>query len=305
MSPGQAAHKAHKHAAGDGDAHGHDHHGHGPGHDAHGHAHDHGHSHAHAPAAAAAPDALISLRGIRVVRDGRTLLEGVDLDIEPGEIVTVIGPNGAGKTTLVRVLLGVVQPDVGTIKRKSGLAVGYVPQRFDIDAAIPMTVRRFLGLGGSSTPAAIDMALGEVGALHVREQQVSVLSGGELQRVMLARALLRRPSLLVLDEPARGVDHAGEADLYQLIARLTEERGFGVLLVSHDLHVVMARSDRVVCINRHICCEGVPQQVARDPEYARLFGPDAARAVALYHHSHDHHHDLAGAPLREDEMRDG
>lgn len=295
MRPDQAMRT---HAAGNAATHGHDHH-------HHEHPHGHGHSHAHTPAAAPSPHALISLRGIRVVRDGRTLLEGVDLDIQPGEIVTIIGPNGAGKTTLVRAVLGVLQPDEGTIARKSGLVVGYVPQRFDIDAAIPMTVRRFLALGGTRAEADVEAALSDVGALHVREQQVSVLSGGELQRVMLARALLRRPSLLVLDEPARGVDHAGEADLYRLIARLTEQRGFGVLLVSHDLHVVMARSDRVVCINRHICCEGVPQQVARDPEYARLFGPEAARAVALYQHSHDHHHDLAGVPLREDEARDG
>jgi zinc transport system ATP-binding protein len=138
--------------------------------------------------------------------------------------------------------------------------------------------------------------LGEVGAGQLGDRQLSELSGGELQRVVLARALVRAPDVLVLDEPVRGVDYVGEAELYTLIGRLRSEHGFGVLLVSHDLHVVMAQSDRVVCLNRHVCCSGVPQSVAQHPEYARLFGPQAARAFGLYHHSHDHRHDLAGEP---------
>jgi zinc transport system ATP-binding protein len=275
------------------------------GHAHHAHVHDHGHTHADRVRPDLRRGALVSLRGIGITRDGRAILDGIDLDIAPSEIVTVIGPNGSGKTTLIRIMLGLIAPDRGRIERRPGLVVGYVPQRFDIDAAIPLTVRRFLALGAARAPSAIVTALAEVGAEHVIDQQMAVLSGGELQRVLLARALLRDPALLVLDEPARGVDHAGEADLYGLIADLRTRRGLAVLLVSHDLHIVMACSDRVVCINRHVCCEGVPHQVARDPEYARLFGPEAARAIAIYHHEHDHHHDLAGAPRRDADARDG
>ena len=263
------------------------------------HDHDH-HSHQHAVDASLpiAPDVntLISGRGIWLTRAGRAILQGIDIDIRSHEIVTLIGPNGAGKTTLVRALLGLEPVDQGSIQRKPGLVVGYAPQRFEVDRAIPLTVERFVALGARASPEAIEAALAEVGAGQLSERQLSQLSGGELQRVVLARALIRAPQLLVLDEPVRGVDYAGEAELYNLIGKLRSEHGFGVLLVSHDLHVVMAQSDRVVCLNRHVCCSGVPQSVAQHPEYARLFGPQAARAFGLYHHHHDHRHDLAGEP---------
>lgn len=263
--------------------------------------HDHAsHAHlSHSPRAVVPfdPVALISARALTLARGERTLLMDIDLDVQAGEIVTLIGPNGAGKTTLVRVLLGLERPDSGSVKRQAGLVVGYVPQRFDIDRALPLTVDRFLMLGTSAQPLARTAALGEVGASHVARQQLSALSGGELQRVMLARALLREPRLLVLDEPARGVDFVGEAELYTLIGRLRRERGLGILLVSHDLHVVMAASDRVVCLNRHVCCEGRPVAVASHPEYVRLFGAKSAAAFALYEHHHDHRHGLAGEPL--------
>ncbi len=271
----------------------------------HGHAgHDHGaHDHAGAEGRVAGPDALIAAEGICLTREGRLTLDHVDVDIADGEIVTLIGPNGAGKTSLVRVLLGLEPAGSGVIRRREGLVVGYVPQRFDRDAAIPMTVERFIRLGAQVSGEAVGQALEEVGAASLARRQLVALSGGELQRVVLARALVRNPNLLVLDEPARGVDHLGEADLYALIGRLRDERGLGVLLVSHDLHVVMAQSDRVLCINRHICCHGVPETVAQHPEYVRLFG-DAARAFAVYHHDHDHEHDLAGRPVvATDEMR--
>jgi zinc transport system ATP-binding protein len=269
----------------------HDHHGHDHGHD-HGH-----HHHAHAGTLPGRTDVLLAARGLRFARTGRVILEDIDLDLAPREIVTVIGPNGAGKTTLVRVLLGLERPDGGTITRRPGLRVGYAPQRFDRDPVIPMTVARFLAIGSRHTPADATAALAEVGAISVIGQQLSQLSGGELQRVVLARALLRKPDLLVLDEPVRGVDYAGEAELYDLIGRIRDVRGIGVLLVSHDLHVVMAQSDRVICINRHICCSGVPDAVAQHPEYARLFGAEAARSFALYHHQHDHSHDLSGKAM--------
>ncbi len=263
-----------------------------------GHGHEHGHTHSQPPQSLGPPDpsALISARGLTVVREGRTILEDIDLDIALGEIVTVIGPNGAGKSTLVRALLGLIGTTRGTVMRRPGLVIGYAPQRFDVDRAMPMTVERFLRLGAPAEEARITAALAEVGAGRVVGQQISSLSGGEMQRVVLARALLRNPQLLVLDEPVRGVDYAGEAELYELIGRLRDTHRLGVLLVSHDLHVVMAKSDRVVCINRHVCCSGVPQTVARDPEYVRLFGEEAARAFAVYHHEHDHRHDLAGRP---------
>jgi zinc transport system ATP-binding protein len=261
------------------------------------HHHDHDH-----PATDAGPplahdaDALIGARSIWLTRAGRAILQGVDIDISKGEILTLIGPNGAGKTTLVRVLLGLEPPDRGTIQRKPGLIVGYVPQRFEVDRAIPLTVARFVELGRRAEPAEIEGVLADVGAGKLGDRQLSELSGGELQRAVLARALVGSPGVLVLDEPVRGIDYAGEAELYTLIGRLRSERGFGVLLVSHDLHVVMAQSDRVICLNRHVCCSGVPQSVAQHPEYARLFGAQAARAFALYHHHHDHRHDLAGEP---------
>ena len=264
--------------------------------------HDHGpashHAHAHSPAIKQpfGADDLLAGRGVTLALDGRTILDHIDIDIGAGEIVTLIGPNGAGKTTLVRVLLGLMRPDQGEIRRKAGLRIGYAPQRFDLAPSIPMTVERFLEPGTRSKTDTVGAALAEVGASRARQTQLTRLSGGELQRVVLARALLRNPHLLVLDEPVRGVDYAGEAELYTLIGRLRDERGLGILLVSHDLHVVMAQSDRVICVNRHVCCSGVPETVARSPEYVRLFGPEAARALGLYSHHHDHTHDLGGAP---------
>jgi zinc transport system ATP-binding protein len=240
---------------------------------------------------------LIAARQIAVSRLGKSILADVDLSIGRREIVTLIGPNGAGKTTLVRVLLGLERPDGGTVTRKPGLVVGYVPQRFDVDAAIPLTVERFLGLGRRTDPQTVRSALEEVGARGLVERQYSELSGGELQRILLARALLRNPDLLVLDEPVRGLDYAGEAEFYKLIGHLRTERNLGVLLVSHDLHIVMAQSDRIVCLNSHVCCSGAPQSVAEHPEYRKLFGSGADRLFAVYQHDHDHEHDLSGAPL--------
>jgi zinc transport system ATP-binding protein len=273
-------------------------------------AHDHA-AHRAKPVLLHTPAALIGARGLTLTRAGRPILAGVDIDIAPREIVTVIGPNGAGKTMLVRALLGLERLDSGEVRRREPLVIGYAPQRFDIDRAIPLTVARFVSLGRPvATGKEIAAALADVGAAPLIQRQISELSGGELQRVVLARALIRSPDLLVLDEPARAVDYAGEAELYTLIGRLRTERGFGVLLVSHDLHVVMAQSDRVICLNRHVCCSGVPHSVAQHPEYARLFGPQAAHAFGVYQHRHDHSHDLAGAPCpaeggnRKSEIRD-
>lgn len=254
---------------------------------------------------APAPDAasLISARGLVIRRGGRALLSGVDLDVLKGEIVTIIGPNGAGKSTLVKLILGILKPDAGLIVKQPGLRIGYVPQRFEASRAIPMTVARFMTLGWDVSAQAIEAALREAGVAHTARQQVTDLSGGETQRVLIARALLRAPDLLVLDEPASGVDYAGEAELYDLIGALRDQRGLGVLLVSHDLHVVMAKSNRVLCLNGHVCCAGKPEAVAINPDYQRLFGAEVARALAPYHHHHDHRHDITGAALPVDEAR--
>ncbi len=243
------------------------------------------------------PSALVSVRAVALRQGGRPLLSGVDLDVRKGEIVTIIGPNGAGKSTLVKLVLGILKPDTGSIVKQAGLRVGYVPQKFQADRAIPMTVVRFMALGFDASRAAVEAALREAGAAHTANQQISELSGGETQRVLIARALLREPDLLVLDEPASGVDYAGEAELYDLIGALRDKRGLGVLLVSHDLHVVMAKSDRVLCLNGHVCCSGRPEAVAKNLDYQRLFGPEAARSLAVYHHHHDHRHDITGAAL--------
>ena len=237
---------------------------------------------------------LIAARDIRFGPRRQPVLDGVGLEVGRGEIVTLVGPNGAGKTTLVRILLGLLRPDGGAVTRRPGIVLGYVPQRITVDATLPLTVRRFLRLAGPISEAAVEQVLGEVGAPTIARRAVQEISGGELQRVLLARALARDPHLLVLDEPVQGVDFAGQFELYALIGRIRDERGCGILLVSHDLHLVMASTDRVVCLNQHVCCEGHPETVTRDPAYTALFGPRAARELAVYHHHHDHRHDLHG-----------
>lgn len=247
-----------------------------------------------------AGEVLISARGVSLSRNGRKLLDHIDLDVHAGEVVTLIGPNGAGKSTLVRVLLGLIKPDEGKVIRAKGLRVGYLPQRFDRDASIPLTVNRFLTLSSVAANGEVASVLDEVGAGTLGEAQISTLSGGEFQRVALAKTLIGEPTLLVLDEPVQNVDYAGEGELYRLIGDIRSRRGCGILLISHDLHVVLGESDRVVCLNGHICCSGTPKAVARHPEYIRLFGPNAAGAYALYAHDHDHVHSLSGEVVHDD-----
>lgn len=238
--------------------------------------------------------ALIRAENVRVELGGRRILDSVSMSVCPGEIITLIGPNGAGKTTLARVLLGLVRPSAGQVQRMPGLRVGYVPQRFKVEPTIPLTVNRFMTLGVRAAPEVVRDRLVETGAAHLSGAQLIHLSGGEFQRVLLARALAGDPQLLVLDEPVQAVDYAGAAQLYDLINDIRNRRGCGVLLISHDLHVVLGASDRVVCLNRHVCCEGVPMMVANHPEYVRLFGQGAAASFGLYEHHHNHSHDLTG-----------
>ena len=232
---------------------------------------------------------LIEVRGLAVGTRSRRILHDIDLEILPGEIVTVVGPNGSGKTTLLRALIGAVRPAAGRVVRQRGVRIGYSPQRLDLDRTMPLTVDRFLALGGPA-PGDRGPAVERAGIGPLLGAQVTDLSGGELQRVLLARALLRRPALLILDEPTQGLDQPAKAACYGVIEAVRNETGAGVLMVSHDLHVVMGASDRVVCLNGHICCEGAPARVREMPEYRALFGADTQGALALYRHEHDHRH---------------
>ncbi len=238
---------------------------------------------------------LISAQHISVGFGAAPVLTDVSLSIQQGEIVTLIGPNGSGKSTLLRALLGIVPLASGHVTRAENLRLGYVPQKLSIDRAMPITVRRFLSLPQRATDKDARAALKRVGLAAMDAAQMAQLSGGQMQRAMLARALLTDPQILVLDEPTQGLDQQGEASFYRLIEELRLETGAAVLMVSHDLHVVMAASDRVICLNGHICCQGAPHVVSSAPEYRALFGLGTQGALALYQHAHDHVHD--GGPV--------
>nr|WP_255714078.1 zinc ABC transporter ATP-binding protein ZnuC [Pelagibacterium xiamenense] len=241
---------------------------------------------------------MVRLENAGVRRDGRWLVRGVDLSLTRGEIVTLIGPNGSGKSTTVKAALGIIAPDEGRVWRAPGLKIGYVPQKIALDRSLPMTVNRLMQLTKRHPASAIANVLGRVGIPHLAGAPVQTLSGGEFQRALIARALIGKPDLLVLDEPVQGVDFSGEVALYDLIGDIRDETGCGVLLISHDLHVVMARTDTVVCLNGHVCCSGTPDMVAASGEYAALFGPRAAETLAVYRHHHDHTH-LADGTVRD------
>jgi zinc transport system ATP-binding protein len=247
-------------------------------------------------------ESLVEVRGVSMRLGDHLALEHVDLEVAAGEIVSLIGPNGAGKSTLVKLVIDILQPTAGSIRRKPGLSFSYMPQRLQIDPTLPLSVGRFLDLPARQSRARHAEVLALVGAAGLERRAMQALSGGEFQRVLLARALLRDPDLLVLDEPAQGVDHLGQAEFFRLIDRIRMERGCGVLIVSHDLHLVMAATDRVVCLNRHVCCSGTPEAMGDDPAYRALFGAKAADAVAIYRHHHDHEHRLSGAAVPEREL---
>lgn len=239
---------------------------------------------------ATATQPLVSLTGAGVRRNTDWLVRGVDLTVGDAEIVTLIGPNGSGKSTTAKMALGLIAPSEGTAQRRSGLTVGYVPQRLTIDWTLPLDVERFMHLTGRVAQEAVETSLDATGVAHLRRSEVRALSGGEFQRVMMARAMARQPDLMVLDEPVQGVDFTGEIAIYDLIRTIRDDLGCGVLLISHDLHVVMAATDRVVCLNGHVCCSGPPTAVASDPAYRELFGARATPGLAVYEHQHDHTH---------------
>ncbi|MBN43271.1 MAG: zinc ABC transporter ATP-binding protein [Alphaproteobacteria bacterium] len=233
---------------------------------------------------------LLTLKNVGLNRGGRWLVRGVDLSVHRGESVTLIGPNGAGKSTTAKIALGLLAPDEGQAAQAPGLKVGYVPQELSIDWTLPLTVRRFMSLTNRLSDADLRDALNMVGIGELCDVEVRYLSGGEFQRALLARAIARNPDVLVLDEPVQGVDFSGEIALYELIGEIRRTLGCGILMISHDLHVVMADTDCVVCMNGHVCCQGPPRIVAENPEYLALFGARAAGALAVYEHAHDHTH---------------
>ncbi|MCJ7995781.1 metal ABC transporter ATP-binding protein [Rhizobium cremeum] len=243
---------------------------------------------------------LVLLQDAGIRRNGRWLVRGVEFSVRRGEIVTLIGPNGSGKSTSAKMAIGVLKPDEGRVERKPGLRVGYVPQKLAVDWTMPLTVRRLMSLTGPLSETEISAALEAVGIAHLASAEVQHLSGGEFQRALLARAIARKPNLLVLDEPVQGVDFSGEIALYDLITSIRNSTGCGILLISHDLHVVMAETDTVICLNGHVCCRGTPAAVSQSPEYMRLFGANAGRTLAVYSHDHDHTHLPDGRVLHSD-----
>jgi zinc transport system ATP-binding protein len=246
---------------------------------------------------------IISLDDIELRRGGKDILRGVSWRIARGEHWALIGPNGSGKTTLLRVILGLVKPDRGRVWLRPALRIGYMPQRLTVEDTLPLTVARFMTLGVRMPRRQIAAALAETGADQVLDSPLNAISGGELQRVMLARALLREPELLVLDEPVQSVDVTGQFELYDLLGEIRRRHGCAILMVSHDLHLVLPTADQVICMNHHICCAGPPELVSRHPAYRELFGTEHAR-LAIYRHHHDHRHDVHGDVV-EPERVDG
>ena len=236
---------------------------------------------------------LVKLNNVGIQQNDKWLVKGVSLEVEKGKIVTLIGPNGSGKSTTAKIALGIYKNIEGSVEKFTN-NVGYVPQKISIDWTLPLRVKDFMVLTDNTKDELIDEALSLTGVIHLKEKNLGNLSGGEFQRVLLARAISKKPELLVLDEPVQGVDFTGEIALYELIKKISEKLNCGILLISHDLHTVMSATDHVVCLNGHVCCSGSPKDVARNNEYKALFGEQASQTLSVYEHKHDHEHSIDG-----------
>jgi|TARA_A100001388_G_scaffold91406_1_gene66183 zinc transport system ATP-binding protein len=236
---------------------------------------------------------LVKLNNVGIQQNGKWLVKGVSLEVEKGKIVTLIGPNGSGKSTTAKIALGIYKNIEGNVEKLTN-NIGYVPQKISIDWTLPLRVKDFMVLTDNIKDELIDEALSLTGVIHLKEKNLGNLSGGEFQRVLLARAISKKPELLVLDEPVQGVDFTGEIALYELIKKISEKLNCGILLISHDLHTVMSATDHVVCLNGHVCCSGSPKDVARNNEYKALFGEQASQTLSVYEHKHDHEHSIDG-----------
>ncbi len=232
---------------------------------------------------------LVKLNNAGFKQNDKWLVEGVSLTVEKGKIVTLIGPNGSGKSTTAKIALGIYKNIEGSVEKYTN-KVGYVPQKISIDWTLPLRVHDFMLLTENIKDEAIDKALNLTGVIHLKNKNLGNLSGGEFQRVLIARAISKKPELLVLDEPVQGVDYTGEIALYELIKRISDTLNCGILLISHDLHTVMTATDHVVCLNGHVCCSGTPMDVAKNNEYKTLFGEQASQILSVYEHKHDHVH---------------
>lgn len=235
-------------------------------------------------------DSLISAESLNVIRQGKHILKDVSLSIHANEFITVIGPNGAGKSMLLKCLMGFYKPDGGKVTQKKGLKVGYVPQRFIPDPTMPISAKRFLTIKKKVDKNDLDQIISETNIESILNKPIAVLSGGEFQRVLLARSLLDHPEIIILDEPAQNLDITGQIGFYKLLERIYKERSFSILMVSHDLHMVMASTNQVICLYHHICCSGQPNIVTKDPKFISLFGHEMANMMAMYHHHHSHTH---------------
>ena len=233
---------------------------------------------------------LIEGQNITVEKETGRILDNVSLRIDEKDFLTIVGPNGAGKTMLLKCLVGVLSPDSGQVTHKTGLSIGYMPQSMEIDPVLPLSVRRFLSLNLSIKADFLSEIVNETDIAMLLDRQMHNLSGGEIQRVMLARALTRDPDLLILDEPAQNLDISGQLEFYKLLERIYHNRQKAILMVSHDLHLVMASTKKVVCLYHHVCCSGAPQAITRDPEFISIFGDDLSKMMAVYPHEHDHDH---------------
>ena len=236
---------------------------------------------------------LVKLNKAGFKQNDKWLVEGVSLTVEKGKIVTLIGPNGSGKSTTAKIALGIYKNIEGSVEKYTN-KVGYVPQKISIDWTLPLRVYDFMLLTENIKDEAIDEALTLTGVIHLKNKNLGNLSGGEFQRVLIARAISKKPELLVLDEPVQGVDYTGEIALYELIKRISDTLNCGILLISHDLHTVMTATDHVVCLNGHVCCSGSPMDVAKNNEYKTLFGEQASQILSVYEHKHDHVHSDKG-----------